>query len=162
MTSADDSPVRLLERARAGDEAARGRLLESYRNFLRLVARSLINGALRARFDPSDVVQETFLKAHRAFDRFDGTTEAEFVAWLRRILVRDLADRVKHHRRRGRDLQRDESLEAALERSSIAVQRAGRSAGFAKCRGRASRTGRPARRRARKTTSGLSRRVYYA
>jgi RNA polymerase sigma-70 factor (ECF subfamily) len=36
------------------------------------MARSLRDGALRARVDPSDVVQESFLKAHREFDKFPG------------------------------------------------------------------------------------------
>src|SRR4051794_6301872 len=43
MPRDDLMPVRLLEQARGGDEAARGGLLELYRNYLRLVARSLIS-----------------------------------------------------------------------------------------------------------------------
>ncbi len=65
MTSSDATPERLLKQARAGDEAALGRLLELYRNYLRLVARALIGQALRVRLDASDLVQETFLKASR-------------------------------------------------------------------------------------------------
>ncbi|HZW33031.1 MAG TPA: hypothetical protein VFF52_20110 [Isosphaeraceae bacterium] len=68
-------PDRLIEAARRGDDAARGTLLELYRNYLRLVARSLIGGALRIKLDPSDLVQETFLKAHRDIDEFAGGTE---------------------------------------------------------------------------------------
>jgi RNA polymerase sigma-70 factor (ECF subfamily) len=122
--SNDDGPLQLLERARAGDDEARGRLFDTYRNFLRVMSRSLIGTALRARLDPSDVVQDTLLKAHRGFADFDGATEGEFIAWLRQILVRDLADRVRHHHGRARDVRREESLDAALERSSLAVQRA--------------------------------------
>ncbi len=124
MTEPESDPVALLEAARAGDGPARGRLLELYRNYLRLMARSLEDRALRARVDLSDLVQETFLKAHREFEGFAGSTEAELVAWLRQILVRSIADQAKYHRRQGRDHRRQESLEAALDRSSIAVQRA--------------------------------------
>ena len=88
------------------------------------MARSLADGALRARLDPSDLVQETFLKAHRDFDRFAGATEPEMVAWLRQILVRNIANQARNHRRQGRDVGRQVSLEAALDRSSVAVQRA--------------------------------------
>src|SRR5262245_54198709 len=109
-------PDRLIEAARRGDEAARGRLLELYRNYLRLVSRSLIGGALRIKLDPSDLVQETFLKAHRDFDQFAGGTERELVAWLRQILVRSLTNLIKHHRRRSRDHLRQESLEHLLEK----------------------------------------------
>ncbi len=83
-------PELLLARARTGDEAALGRLLERYRNYLRLVARALIGQALRVRLDASDLVQETFLKAAREFSHFLGSTEPELTAWLRQILVRTL------------------------------------------------------------------------
>jgi RNA polymerase sigma-70 factor (ECF subfamily) len=122
MSRDDPIPERLLDRARAGDSAALGRLLELYRNYLRLMARSLIGQALRVRHDASDLVQETFLKAHREFAQFLGNTEPELVSWLRTILVNTLANQVKHHRREGRDYQRQESLEVMLDRSSLAVQ----------------------------------------
>ena len=101
-----------------------GRLLDLYRNYLRLVARALIGLALRVRLDASDLVQETFLKAAREFSHFLGSTEPELTAWLRQILVRTLANQAKHHCRQGRDYQRQESLEAMLDRSSEAVHRA--------------------------------------
>jgi RNA polymerase sigma-70 factor (ECF subfamily) len=122
MTDSAAIPHLLLARARAGDETARGRLLEMYRNYLRLMARSLIGQALRVRLDASDLVQETFLKAHREFAQFLGATEPELVSWLRTILVNTLANQVKHHRRQGRDYHRQESLEVMLDRSSQALQ----------------------------------------
>src|SRR6516164_5397369 len=112
----------LLHRARVGDEAARGRLLELYRNYLRFMARALISQPLQARLDASDVVQETFLKAYREFASFLGSSEPELVAWLRQILVRTVADQVKRHRAKGRDYRREEPLEAVLDRSSAAIQ----------------------------------------
>lgn len=120
----DEHPEDLLARARSGGQEALGRLLELYRNYLRLQARALIGSALRARLDPSDLVQETFLEAHRDFGQFAGTTEAELVAWLRQVLVRNLADQVKRHHSQKRDVRREESLEAMLERSSLEVEQA--------------------------------------
>jgi RNA polymerase sigma-70 factor, ECF subfamily len=117
-------PDRLIDEARGGDAAALGRLLELYRNYLKLVARSLIGAALRVKMEPSDLVQETFLKAHRDFAGFEGRGEPELMAWLRRILARTLADQVKHHRRKGRDLQRQESLDVLLERSDETIHHA--------------------------------------
>ena len=118
------TPEVLLQRARDGDDAARGRLLELYRNYLRVLARAMIGQALQARLDASDLVQETYLKAHREFGQFLGGGERELVGWLRQILVRTLANQAKHHRALGRDVRRQESLEAALDRSSLAVQAA--------------------------------------
>jgi RNA polymerase sigma-70 factor (ECF subfamily) len=120
----DVMPGLLLEQARGGNESALGQLLELYRNYLRLVARSLISEALRVKLEPSDLVQETFLKAHREFTQFAGQSEPELVAWLRKILVRSLSNQVKHHRRLARDHQRQESLEQILDRSSITIQQA--------------------------------------
>jgi RNA polymerase sigma-70 factor (ECF subfamily) len=123
MTS-EMTPERLIVQARSGDPAALGRLLELYRNYLRLVARSLIGAALRVKLEPSDLIQETFLKAHREFGGFRGQDEHQLVAWLRSILATTLADQVKHHRRKGRDVQRQESLDLLLDRSDRALQQA--------------------------------------
>jgi RNA polymerase sigma-70 factor (ECF subfamily) len=113
---AGPAPEILLARARGGDAAALGHLLELYRNDLRLVARSLLGRVLRLRLDPSDLVQETFLDAHRDFAQFTGAGEPELLAWLRRILARNLADQARRHRAPGRDPRREESLEALIER----------------------------------------------
>jgi RNA polymerase sigma-70 factor (ECF subfamily) len=121
MSSSSPGPDPLIARARAGDAAALGRLLEAYRNYLRLLARSLIGQVLRLRLDPSDLIQETFLEAYRDFPGFAGSGEHELVAWLRRILVRNLVDQVRYHRAPSRDDRLHESLEALLERSGREV-----------------------------------------
>jgi RNA polymerase sigma-70 factor, ECF subfamily len=124
VSDATESPEMLLRRARAGDGAARGRLLELYRNYLRLMARAVIGRSLRVRLDESDLVQETFLQAHRDFDHFLGASEPELAAWLRQVLVHRMTDQAKYHRAQARDPGRQEALEDVLARSSAAVQRA--------------------------------------
>jgi RNA polymerase sigma-70 factor, ECF subfamily len=83
------SPEVLLAAARAGNPAALGQLLDGYRNYLWLLARAQTNAALRSKASPSDLVQDTFLEAYRAFRDFEGTGEAALLAWLRRILIRN-------------------------------------------------------------------------
>jgi RNA polymerase sigma-70 factor (ECF subfamily) len=119
----DDSPdpEKLLHRARAGDEAAVGQLLELYRNYLKLLARLQIRGRLQSKADASDLVQETFLEAHRDFGQFRGTTEQEFAAWLRRILATNLVNLLRRYGSRGRDLQLERRLTAELDQSSAAL-----------------------------------------
>jgi RNA polymerase sigma-70 factor (ECF subfamily) len=117
----DELPEMLMEHARAGDSVALGRLLESYRNYLRILARTQIDSGLRLRLEPSDLVQETLLEATRDFKRFAGTTERELMIWLRRILIRNLADQAKSSKRQRRDRHRQESLEALLDRSGSEV-----------------------------------------
>jgi RNA polymerase sigma-70 factor (ECF subfamily) len=88
---ADPDPEQLLRLARSGNAVALGRLLEMYRNYLALLARLHIGRRLRGKIDPEDLVQETFLKAHRDFPLFHGTSEAQLAGWLRRILSANLA-----------------------------------------------------------------------
>ena len=90
-------PDALLADVRSGREEALGTLLELYRNYLKLLAGTEISLHLQTRANPSDVVQDTFFEACRDFKQFRGTTEAEFLAWLRRILVRNLARLVERH-----------------------------------------------------------------
>jgi RNA polymerase sigma-70 factor (ECF subfamily) len=99
----------LLAQARQGEGL--GALLELYRDYLRLVARAQMGPTLRAVADPSDLVQQTFLEACHDFDHFGGTTEAQWRAWLRRILAHNLAALVERHvRAQKRDVRRQVSL----------------------------------------------------
>jgi RNA polymerase sigma-70 factor (ECF subfamily) len=114
-----------LARARLVGGAAVGELLEHYRHYLYLLARARMARQLRGRVDPSDVVQEAFLAAHRDFADFRGTTEAEFVAWLKQILVARLADQIRRHvKAKARDLRLEIRLTAEVDHSSQALAKA--------------------------------------
>jgi RNA polymerase sigma-70 factor (ECF subfamily) len=68
------------------------------------------------------VVQEACLAAHRDFPAFRGTTEAEFVGWLRNILAARLADQLRRHvKAKARDVRLQQRLADALDRSSQAL-----------------------------------------
>jgi RNA polymerase sigma-70 factor (ECF subfamily) len=117
-------PEQLLGLARGGDGRALGQLLELYRGYLALLARLQVGGKLQRKVDASDLVQETFLEAHRDFPQFQGKTEKELVNWLRQILASTLADLVRHYagtQRRNLRLERD--LAAELEQSSRLLDR---------------------------------------
>ena len=99
----------LLQKARAGDESARDRLFQACRNYVAIAARSEMASWLKAKVDASDLVQQTLLEAHRGLENFRGTTEAEWLGWLRRILVHNAADYVRRFhgvekRRAGREI----------------------------------------------------------
>lgn len=114
----------LLDEARAGSEGARGALFERYRHYLELLARVELGRRLKTKVDPSDVVQETFLEAHRGFEGFRGESRPEFAAWLRTILGRRIARVVRRYvRNQGRDIRREQMLDPALEHSSRAIDR---------------------------------------
>ena len=110
MSSADQTHE-LITQARRGERQVLGALLESYRNYLTLLARSQLGRSLRSRTSPSDVVQETYLEAHRDFEKFRGESRAELVAWMRTILLHNIARVVERHRgAQKRDVRREDSL----------------------------------------------------
>ncbi|MCI0464778.1 MAG: sigma-70 family RNA polymerase sigma factor [Gemmataceae bacterium] len=112
-------PEELLRRARAGSGPARGQLLERYRPYLLLLARLQIGRRLQGKVDAADLVQDTFLDAHRHFARFRGRTEAEVLSWLRQILASHLANLVRHYLgTRRRDVRLERELAGELEDSS--------------------------------------------
>jgi RNA polymerase sigma-70 factor (ECF subfamily) len=128
MALSSDAQGALLSAARGGQPEALDSLLAAYRNYLKLLARTQIDRRWRARIDPSDLVQETLLDACHDIQSFRGHTPRELMAWLRRILARNLASQIKRQQQPKRDVRRDASLEDALDRSSEAVVHALRSA----------------------------------
>jgi RNA polymerase sigma-70 factor (ECF subfamily) len=118
------SREQLLPLAREGDRAALGRLLESYRAYLSILARVQIGRRLQGKADASDVVQEAFLGAFRDFGQFRGSTEPEFLGWLRSILASLLANLVRHYQgTQRRDVRLERQLAVELEQSSQALDR---------------------------------------
>jgi RNA polymerase sigma-70 factor, ECF subfamily len=67
-------------------------LLSGCRQYLLMIASEAIGPELRAKVGPSDLVQETFLAAHRDRAAFRGKTRAQMRAWLREMLECRLAN----------------------------------------------------------------------
>lgn len=112
----------LLQAARLGDTDALGQLLQWYANYLTLLASTQMDRRLQRRLNPSDIVQEAMLAAHRDFGDFRGQSQGELLCWLRQILIHSLhrafAANVKVAKR---DVRREVSIDAVargLERSA--------------------------------------------
>src|SRR5438132_1802930 len=89
-----------------------------YRNYLRFLARLQLDPRLRGKLDPSDGVQQTLLEAVGKKEQFRGRTEAEYLAWLRQMLIHNLADALRAFRQAKRDIARDRVIEEAVQNSS--------------------------------------------
>ncbi|MEX2016386.1 MAG: sigma-70 family RNA polymerase sigma factor [Candidatus Hydrogenedentales bacterium] len=125
MNSSCHDHDRLFQCARQGSTEDVGQILETYRAYLALLARLHINRQLRGKADPSDLVQETFLAAHKHFPQFRGATEGELLAWLRQIMASKLSNLVRRYvvsasravhleRRMSDDLNRSSSALSAM------------------------------------------------
>jgi len=87
----------LSERAKRGDRDAYEALFAQAVDRLRLFVRVRLGKQLRAQLESEDVVQETYLAAHRDFPRFECRDKDAFARWLCCIAehrIRGLAD---HH-----------------------------------------------------------------
>jgi RNA polymerase sigma-70 factor, ECF subfamily len=98
--------------------AAPGPEPQMFRPYLRLLAELQLGAHAGTGIDPSDIVQQTLLDAHRDQRKFRGQTESERLAWLRRLLACNLADALRMKHRTKRDVTRERSLESAIEASS--------------------------------------------
>lgn len=97
--------------------------MEHLRPYLRTLARMQVETHLQAKIDASDIVQQTMMEAHRGAEHFQGNSEQELRAWLRRIMARNLADEVRKFRREKRNAGLEQSLEAKLTESSDGLER---------------------------------------
>lgn len=121
-------PLDLILAARKGQRDALGALLDLYRNYVSLLARTQIDSGLAARVSPSDVVQETMFEACRDFAQFRGQSEGEFIGWLRGILVSTLARLIEHHiKTQKRTIGREVSIDDCrreVDRSAMRLENA--------------------------------------
>ena len=92
--AAGDSDQRLVERVRAGDQAAYSSLVHKYKGRIYGIIYNLTSN----REDANDLAQETFIKAFRSLDRFRG--RSQFFTWLYRIAVNTTLSHLKKNRLR--------------------------------------------------------------
>jgi RNA polymerase sigma-70 factor (ECF subfamily) len=99
-----------LPEARAGSSEALGQVLETCRGYLLVIAEQELEPAFRAKGGASDLVQQTFLEAQRDFAAFQGTTQEALLAWMRRLLLNNLANFRRDYRRNKREVTREVAL----------------------------------------------------
>jgi len=116
-------PEALLNVARSGDMQAVSQILAHYRPYLAMLARLRSSRQLQAKFDDSDLVQETLVLVQRDLSEFEGSTEAELTAWLRRIMATVSGKHTRHYSRQRRDASLERQIEDDFSQSSQMVGR---------------------------------------
>jgi RNA polymerase sigma-70 factor (ECF subfamily) len=96
MTRDNDDTDLLLARIADGQGSAVNVLLERHRRRLAAMVRLRMDRRVAARFDPSDVVQDTMIEAYRKLPKFAQTRPIPFYPWLRSMAWERL---VQLHRR---------------------------------------------------------------
>jgi RNA polymerase sigma-70 factor (ECF subfamily) len=114
----EEVDVALLLAAQAGSNSSLGQLLQSYQSYLNLLADEELGSAIKVKASASDLVQESFLEAKRDFGQFTGKSPEEFQAWLRRLLLNNVANVIRSYR--GTD-KRDVSRETPASHGDLNV-----------------------------------------
>jgi RNA polymerase sigma-70 factor, ECF subfamily len=116
MTPAGDGPQPTRQPLQGDD-------LERFRAYLGVLARMEVSPRLRDRVDLSGVVQQTLLEAHQALEGQPTEQTVQSTAtWLRSILSHNLADALRKLVAGKRDIRREWSLDAALDRSASRLE----------------------------------------
>ncbi len=105
-----ETTFRLLERVRAGDEAALEALFARYVGPLRRWASGRLPPWARDMADTQDLVQETLLRAFKRIEAFDPRGEGALQAYLRQALMNRIRDELRRFDRRGQAAPLDPRL----------------------------------------------------
>jgi|SRR5579884_3642184 len=121
MATASPNTDELLARTANGDRAARDQLITRHRVRLRKMVAYHLDHRLRARIDPSDVVQEVLAEASRKLPEYLRKRPLPFYPWLRQMAETHLIDLQRRHlQTQKRTIRREEPGGLALSEESAA------------------------------------------
>src|SRR5215470_9540252 len=87
----------LLERARAGDQAALTEVFGRHRDRLRRMVEMRLDRRLQARLDASDVIQDAYLQATTRLDDYLRNRKIPLFLWLRLLVGERLTTLHRQH-----------------------------------------------------------------
>lgn len=110
----------LLDLAHQGDDSATQKLMIRHRSRLSQMLAIRMDARLAARFDPSDVVQETLIDAIRQLPEYLETRPLPFYPWLRQLALNRLEKlHAKHIQFEKRSITRENPLPIHLSDESV-------------------------------------------
>ncbi|MCO8122862.1 sigma-70 family RNA polymerase sigma factor [Stieleria sp. TO1_6] len=108
----------LIGRLGAGDEHAFVELFSRHRQRLKRMLEFRMDGRLRGREDPSDILQEVYIDAHHRMGHYLKRPQLSFYVWLRQLTIQRLID---VHRRHLKADKRDINQEVSINRTNPAA-----------------------------------------
>lgn len=96
-----ESSFALVQRAHAGDAAARDELCARYLPRLHRWAHGRLPASARGALDTVDLVQDTFMQVLQRLGEFEPRHEGAFQSYLRTTLMRRIVDEIRRVQRRG-------------------------------------------------------------
>lgn len=87
----------LVRSAQKGDDGALNLLFERYYERVRRVVRMRLGNKLRQEMDSGDILQETFLAAAKAFDKYEVREEAALINWLAKLAENQILRAADYH-----------------------------------------------------------------
>lgn len=105
--------LELVLRAQQGDKAAENRLVERYYERVRAIVRIRLGSKLRQRIESSDIVQESFIAALHSLESFEMREPANLIAWLSRIVERQIMAAADYYGAKKRDYRKETQLPTA-------------------------------------------------
>ena len=102
MSKATDPSSSAISRLRTSGTEELSELFEVHRDNLRTLISQRIQGALAARFDASDIIQETFIRANKQLRTYLQSPEIHPVVWIRILCKNLLAESIRKHLRNRR------------------------------------------------------------
>jgi RNA polymerase sigma-70 factor (ECF subfamily) len=116
MENNSSDTVGLLERARAGDQAALSEIFARHRDRLRCMVEMRLDRRLQARLDASDVVQDAYLEVASRLHEYLRNPMLPLFLWLRLVVGERL---ITLHRQHLGTQMRDANREVSLYRDAL-------------------------------------------
>jgi RNA polymerase sigma-70 factor (ECF subfamily) len=98
-----------------------GQAVEMLRPYLCVLARIHLDRRLWAKLDPEDLVQSTFQEALEHWDQFPRSGQQELKAWLRRMLLHNVWDALRHFQQQKCDVTIEQSLDQSSSRLMLSL-----------------------------------------
>jgi RNA polymerase sigma-70 factor (ECF subfamily) len=106
--------------AGTGDVAAQREMIATCRDYLLYIANQELATEVLPKCAPSDIVQNTMMRAVEKYSDFRGENQRQLLAWLRQILLNEIHDVGRHFLQADkRDIRREKSLAGDTNSSAI-------------------------------------------